>query len=124
MRASAEIAGAEWHHRCQSEGEHCAAPHRGEAREKHGTFELMNFRTAGSVHSYGSAARAVPLRSLNAPRTQQFPHQSRRRPSGMRPALIPSRPGYALVWVIVTTAIIAALIAAVAPSLVIVDQRS
>jgi type II secretory pathway pseudopilin PulG len=35
-----------------------------------------------------------------------------------------SRRGYALVWVIVMTAIIAALAAAVAPSLVVVNQRS
>lgn len=35
-----------------------------------------------------------------------------------------SRSGYALVWVIVMTAIIAALVAAVAPSLVVVNQRS
>jgi type II secretory pathway pseudopilin PulG len=34
------------------------------------------------------------------------------------------RSGYALVWVIVMTAVIAALVAAVAPSLAIVDQRS
>jgi type II secretory pathway pseudopilin PulG len=38
--------------------------------------------------------------------------------------LAASRSGYALVWVIVLTAIIAALAAAVAPSLVVVNERS
>jgi type II secretory pathway pseudopilin PulG len=42
----------------------------------------------------------------------------------MRQARTTSRSGYALVWVIITTAIIAALIAAVAPTLVVVDQRA
>src|SRR5690242_15969574 len=42
----------------------------------------------------------------------------------MRRAFMTSRAGYALVWVIITTAIIAALVAAVAPSLVVIDQRS
>src|SRR5689334_22747135 len=54
----------------------------------------------------------------------RFPHSARRRLLDMPRVFTTSRRGYALVWVIVMTAIIAALAAAVAPSLVVVNQRS